>query len=47
MVATIEWQHRPRSHIRLIDQTALPTQELCIEISTVDHKVDAINCLDG
>jgi len=43
--ATIEWLDKPRPHIRLIDQTALPSRELYLEIFTVDELVDAIKRL--
>ncbi|MBO3102186.1 S-methyl-5-thioribose-1-phosphate isomerase [Cellulomonas fengjieae] len=45
MVNALEWRHAPRPHIRMIDQTALPTQEIYLEVDTIDALVDAIQRL--
>jgi len=45
MVLAIDWIDVPRPHMRLIDQTSLPTREHYLEITTVDELVDAIQRL--
>lgn len=45
MVVAIEWREEPNPHIRLIDQTKLPLQEVYLEVTTVDQLVDAIQVL--
>lgn len=45
MVVAIEWRQDPSPHIRLIDQTALPLEEVYLEITTVDALVSAIQTL--
>lgn len=45
MVRAVEWREEPRPHVRLIDQTALPTQEIYLEITRVEELVEAIQRL--
>lgn len=45
MVLAIDWIDSPQPHVRLIDQTSLPTREHYLEVTTVDELVDAIQRL--
>lgn len=45
MVLAVEWVESPQPRIRLLDQTALPTQETHLDITTVDGLVAAIQSL--
>lgn len=46
MVRAIEWVDAAAdSHIRLIDQTRLPSEEVSLEISAVEDLIAAIQCL--
>ncbi|WP_019147535.1 S-methyl-5-thioribose-1-phosphate isomerase [Timonella senegalensis] len=45
MVVAIEWLNEPNPHIRLIDQTQLPHNEVYLEITEVDELVRAIQVL--
>lgn len=45
MVLAVEWLDEPQPMIRLVDQTALPTEERYIDVTTVDVLVEAIQAL--
>ena len=44
-VATLVWEGGRPGHVRLIDQTLLPTQYVVIDVRTVEHMFDAIRRL--
>ena len=42
---TIAWEGKLPGHVRLLDQTRLPAEEVTLPVHTVDEMVDAIRRL--